>query len=60
MAKGNIRCIGSPLELKNRFGVGYHFAFVKNQSVTGAETLIAEAISSHFGMLLLQQHQQQQ
>ena len=31
MAKGQLRCLGSSLFLKNRFGVGYKITFVKKQ-----------------------------
>jgi len=32
MCKGKLQCIGSPLFLKNRFGVGYKLTFVKKQA----------------------------
>ena len=31
MCKGTLQCIGSPLFLKNRFGVGYKLTFVKKR-----------------------------
>ena len=31
MCKGTLQCIGSPLFLKNRFGVGYKLTFVKQR-----------------------------
>ena len=31
MAKGNLKCLGSSLFLKNRFGVGYKITFVKKR-----------------------------
>jgi len=47
MAKGKIRCLGSSLELKNRFGVGYHIAFVKKSAESGA--LLAQRMTAFFG-----------
>ncbi|XP_045030700.1 ABC-type organic anion transporter ABCA8 [Daphnia magna] len=32
VSKGKLRCMGSSLFLKNRFGVGYHLTFVLNDS----------------------------
>ena len=29
MAKGNIKCCGSPQFLKNKYGLGYHVVMVK-------------------------------
>lgn len=31
MVRGELKCIGSSLFLKNRFGVGYRITFVKKQ-----------------------------
>lgn len=37
MAEGRIRCIGSPLFLKNKFGVGYNLIIAKkNRTVAPA------------------------
>lgn len=29
MAKGRVKCVGSPLFLKNKFGVGYNLVIAK-------------------------------
>ena len=31
MVRGELKCIGSPLFLKNRFGIGYKITLVKKQ-----------------------------
>lgn len=37
LGDGRLRCVGTPMFLKNRFGVGYHLTVVKNSSCdTGA------------------------
>eukprot|EP00358_Blepharisma_japonicum_P005429 CAMPEP_0202940626 /NCGR_PEP_ID=MMETSP1395-20130829/752_1 /ASSEMBLY_ACC=CAM_ASM_000871 /TAXON_ID=5961 /ORGANISM="Blepharisma japonicum, Strain Stock R1072" /LENGTH=1359 /DNA_ID=CAMNT_0049635207 /DNA_START=1192 /DNA_END=5271 /DNA_ORIENTATION=- len=38
MADGKVNCLGSPLFLKNRFGVGYNLTIVKNIGATDKET----------------------
>ena len=46
MAKGQLRCLGSSLFLKNKFGVGYNFTCVK---LEGAESLVIEDfVERHF------------
>lgn len=38
MHEGKVHCLGSPLFLKNRFGVGYNLTIVKNIDSTDKET----------------------
>jgi ATP-binding cassette subfamily A (ABC1) protein 1 len=35
MAEGELRCVGSSMFLKNRYGAGYNFTLVKEQTETG-------------------------
>ncbi|CAG9311641.1 unnamed protein product [Blepharisma stoltei] len=37
MSEGKLHCLGSPLFLKNRFGVGYNLTIVKQISASGKE-----------------------
>ncbi|XP_057304734.1 phospholipid-transporting ATPase ABCA3-like [Hydractinia symbiolongicarpus] len=48
MADGELRCCGSSLYLKKRYGVGYHMTLVKGQNFQENKTrsLISEAIPS--------------
>ena len=47
MAKGKLRCLGSPLFLKNRFGVGYKISFVKSRSGRVNSDLV-DFLRTHF------------
>jgi ABC-type multidrug transport system ATPase subunit len=47
MADGQLRCVGTPMFLKSRFGVGYHMTLVKTPScdVSKVERLITSSVA---------------
>ncbi|CAH3190768.1 unnamed protein product, partial [Porites lobata] len=45
MADGQLRCCGSSLFLKSRYGVGYHLTLVKRESCD--EDAISNLVKSH-------------
>lgn len=48
ISKGNLKCAGSSLFLKNRFGIGYHLTFTLNNSMTdehAIESLVKNVIN---------------
>ncbi|XP_033629986.1 ATP-binding cassette sub-family A member 5-like isoform X1 [Asterias rubens] len=45
MSKGNLRCYGSSLFLKSRFGIGYHLGMVVDQDIDTDR--ITEIVTSH-------------
>mmetsp|Transcript_62430 Transcript_62430/g.122842 ORF Transcript_62430/g.122842 Transcript_62430/m.122842 type:complete len:2323 (-) Transcript_62430:80-7048(-) len=48
MAHGKLQCFGSPLFLKNKFGVGYTLTIVKTQPEQDAAPITAEAAKHNF------------
>jgi ABC-type multidrug transport system ATPase subunit len=46
MSEGQLRCLGTPMFLKTRFGVGYHLTMVKTQAVdvNAVEAMITRSI----------------
>lgn len=45
MAEGNIKCCGSSLYLKNKYGVGYHMVLVKEPNCDVSR--ITDVVNSH-------------
>ena len=45
MAEGNVKCCGSSLFLKNRYGVGYHMVIVKEPSCDVSK--VTAMVTSH-------------
>lgn len=39
MSKGKLKVLGTSVELKNEFGVGYHFVFVKNENCESSDEI---------------------
>ena len=46
LCKGHLHCLGSPLFLKNRFGVGYRITFVRRRGEV--QPKIESLLNSHF------------
>jgi ATP-binding cassette subfamily A (ABC1) protein 1 len=46
MAEGELRCCGSSMFLKNRYGAGYNFTLVKEQTATGTAEFPSSPIIS--------------
>ena len=45
MTEGNIKCCGSPLFLKNKYGVGYHMVMVKEPNCD--VSMVISVVRSH-------------
>ena len=52
MAEGNIKCCGSSLFLKNKYGVGYHMVMVKEPHCDVSK--IISVVSSHVSTAMLE------
>ena len=52
MAEGNIKCCGSSLFLKNKYGVGYHMVIVKEPHCDVSK--IISVVSSHVPTAMLE------
>ena len=52
MAEGNIKCCGSSLFLKNKYGVGYHMAMVKEPHCDVSK--IISVVSGHVPTAMLE------
>ena len=46
MSKGTLKVLGTSVELKNSFGVGYYFAFVKKEDCDSSD--IISLVNTHF------------
>ncbi|XP_046440757.1 ABC-type organic anion transporter ABCA8-like [Daphnia pulex] len=55
VSKGKLRCMGSSLFLKNRFGLGYHLTFVLNESFRDTEA-IRKVVESFVASAKLNRH----
>ncbi|TYZ60931.1 hypothetical protein PybrP1_004334 [[Pythium] brassicae (nom. inval.)] len=56
MAEGELRCVGSSLFLKNRFGVGYRLSFVQRAGESAARSALASAGTEKKLHVLILQH----
>lgn len=56
LADGELRCVGSSLFLKNRFGVGYRLSFVQRTYESGAKPALASTGKEKKLHVLIRQH----
>lgn len=47
ITKGKLKCVGSSLFLKNRFGLGYHLNLITNQNFDQEPLIISSMIKKH-------------
>lgn len=60
ITNGKLKCVGSSIYLKNKFGLGYHLNLVFNNNLDNEPEIIRNMINKHISMAKLERKSQKE